>query len=412
MKKCQSQKAERQAEIVESDCVTAAGKQTGEALRAEGDSSFAETKAELEANLAKANKQRRDDHVAYIRQFRFHRSKTFMDYLHGDVKLQEAPIACLYEYLRESKWLRVAATRRDEIVQKRFFGHSDDQCATWEGLSFEERAKRVEEAARSAVQELIIEADYTSNAVFEFNASEPKVEVWSMPQRHDAALFLDCECFPGKDWNELSPAERDGILRFYETRKWPPLHAPNLKLLKAKGFSLDSFDLKEEKSPLAMLHLFGPYHVFVSSLDLSQTETHLVEQFRATLQQSDFQELLRQYKKPKSKSAAKALDRIKDLAAWRLYRENNRLWSFANKFANDHRKPHNPFRAAKQQSSKQQPGTKTPANAADLFANEDDAYEVQERAWRFLRELLPEEFDSSVPPQDIASGLNLAAEKE
>ena len=44
----------------------------------------------------------------------FHKSATFMDYLHGDVKDSEAPIACLYEYARESKDMWDAAKLLDD----------------------------------------------------------------------------------------------------------------------------------------------------------------------------------------------------------------------------------------------------------------------------------------------------------
>jgi hypothetical protein len=101
-----------------------------------------------------------------------------------------------------------------------------------------------------------------------------------------------------------------------------------------------------------------------------------------------------------------ALARLKDLAAWRLYREENQSVAgaegltpkgkamskleAANRFASNHRKRLNPkearaFRDAKPKGDK-------PANEADLFGEESDPFEVQRRAWTYLGELMPDEF--------------------
>ena len=47
----------------------------------------------------------------------FHTSTTFMGCLHGDVKKEEAPLACAYEYARESPRLWEAAKQRDELLR-------------------------------------------------------------------------------------------------------------------------------------------------------------------------------------------------------------------------------------------------------------------------------------------------------
>src|SRR5262249_42316574 len=60
-------------------------------------------------------KSQRAKHVKFVKGFYFHRSATFMDYLHGDVNEDEAFIACCWEYMRESQSFRDAAKRRDEM---------------------------------------------------------------------------------------------------------------------------------------------------------------------------------------------------------------------------------------------------------------------------------------------------------
>lgn len=44
------------------------------------------------------------------------------------------------------------------------------------------------------------------------------------------------------------------------------------------------------------------------------------------------------YAKGKRGKTGDLLDRLKDLAAWRLYREDDNDWSAANDFANNNRK--------------------------------------------------------------------------
>jgi hypothetical protein len=46
----------------------------------------------------------------------FHQSKTFMDYLHGDVERGKADLACAYEFARESKGLWEAAKEREKLL--------------------------------------------------------------------------------------------------------------------------------------------------------------------------------------------------------------------------------------------------------------------------------------------------------
>src|SRR2546427_444441 len=95
----------------------------------------------------------------------FHQSKTFMDYLHGDVERGNADLACGYEYARESKELWEAAKKRDELLRE----HPTCTC------------------------EKVVLAIVSRNPM----RGRPPWD-WR---------FLMCGSFPTKDWNELSTGE-------------------------------------------------------------------------------------------------------------------------------------------------------------------------------------------------------------
>ena len=113
----------------------------------------------------------------------FHNSKTFMDYLHGDVEKGEADLACSYEYARESKVLWEAAKERDECLRE----HPALSC------------------------------EKVALAIVERNAMRGRTHPpWEW-------RFLMCRSFPTKDWHVLTTGERKEILKRYETRPVPPL---------------------------------------------------------------------------------------------------------------------------------------------------------------------------------------------
>jgi hypothetical protein len=322
-------------------------------------------------------KRRRAEHVKFVKQFSFHTSKTFMDYLHNDVNPEEASVVCLYEYYRESKEIREAAKRCDQFILESPPSLSAEQRPAWERMPLK---TRVEKAALLAVEEMRL---------------DPRI-------RMTLIELLKCESFPQKDWQELKSDERKLIMRFRRTEKFPPLHMQDAWMLRSLGI-LKKFDKLSEKArpvvedvppgskppPMKLLHpiLRQNQSLFnvIFTLDFSERETCLVERFRTWLQLPVIQKRLTRYKKLRSESRAKALDRLKDLAAWRLYREFNNDWNAANNFANKHRKEGKPFRDAKRQGD-------TPAAKADLFREDADARKASASAWKYLVELLPGEF--------------------
>jgi hypothetical protein len=310
-------------------------------------------------------KQKHKDHLDYIKRFSFHTSGTFMDYLHGDVNQEHAEIACYYEYARESKVLRDLAAERDAL------------------LAIPENKKLSCEAVVLHILQQIPNKWELGVALTE--------------------NFLICESFPEKDWNALSTVERDQIMRFYRTKKIPPLAMRDIWSLKAFGVLKQFQDLAEQATPVikdvppgakpepmklvrpVLQERDGPNHYAIFTLDFSKGETGLCNEFKEWLRLPENKELLKKYKKPMTGITGKPLDRLKDLVAWRLYREHKNDWGAANDFADKRRKQRKPFRDAK-------PSAERPANEAPLFGEDADARKAQLSAWQHLAEIMPGEF--------------------
>ncbi len=384
----------------------------------------------------------------------FHKPATFMDYLHGDVKDGEAWIACLYEYARESKDMWDAAKLLDDA---RVSGNLNCEKDFWR-IHYE-------------FEHWIRVTDWTT-------------------------CFLMCESFPETDWNALSAAEREKILRF-ERRTVAPLHlqwlyddAGTLKRKREGGFiDFPEFDelaartvpvVKnvrpgENQEPLtkteAMVQKSGSVYYCLFRVDFSESKNLLHDRFVAWLKRSDIEQLWQEHKKQRDNKNRNALrpakivqwhvsshwclfevdlsarkgdltkqfdkwlassenkkrlvrhclnksgktgewkDRLKDLAAWRLYRENQNSCDKANKFANDNRKrfktwqdihatckkmngkwpykPNDPkpFYNAKALKSENSPPTLH--NQADLFSHDEDYRHAKSNALKLLSDWIP-----------------------
>lgn len=308
----------------------------------------------------------------------FHTSSRFMDYLHGDVDGNEAEVACHYEYTRESKRIWEVAIRRDELLAG--------------GLS-------AENATLRAIEEIAMQSDTT------FNFCEIQ--------------FLMCRSFPTKDWKGLSRQERESIVRFLPTTKLRPLSMPDVWTLKAMGI-LDKFKtmgdagglVAEAVSPgkkaklmgfvLPILQQHQSFHHAIFTLDFSKSEAQLVNEFRAWLRLRENQTRLNEFKKTRMGTTGKPLDRLKDLAAWRLFREKGNDWDATNEFANKHRNHAKPFHNARTQDGQ-------PANKADLFGEPADAHKAKARACAYLREIVPLDFPP--PPSAFMDEVTRELEK-
>ncbi len=368
------------------------------------------TDAGIERERVKWTSKRIAAHLNFVKQLSFHTSPTFMDYLHGDVDEEEAELACRYEYARELQAVWEAANQRDEWKVKGLDGFSKKERNAWKKLS---PAECGEKAARWAFQERGLQGQ----TFFPF----------------DILSFLVCESFPKKDWNALAPAERTTIARF-ERKKIPPLPMPDVWTLKgileAPPWSGALRALVEKSTPVIeevppgkiakpmklvwpVLQMWESVYYVVFDVDYSKSETQLVNEFHKWLRLPENRERLEKYKKPTTGTTGKALDRLKDLAAWRLYREHGNDWNEANHFAREHRKKftsteirqnfktkaqrekfssgsYKPFRDAKWQDGK-------PANEADLFGEDADARKAQASAWGYMVEIMPQKFASPGP---------------
>jgi len=336
---------------------------------------------------AKLARARRVEHFKFVKQFAFHTSTTFMDYLHGDVAEEEAELACRYEYARELMAIWEAAKQRDKWKMTGLDGFSDADRAAWKKLSSAERNKKA--------------------ALRAYHANQLHRQT-SFP--FDMLSFLVCESFPKKDWQALTPAERKAIARF-ERKKIPPLLMTDVGTLEALGV-FDQFKAMAEEAKPGVedvppgtkgkpMNLVPPLlqkresvYCAVFNVDYSESENQLANQFREWLRLPENQERLAEYKKSTTGTTGKPLDRLKDLAAWRLYRECGNDWNKANEFADKHRKHRRPFRDAKSKKEKWESGEQViiPANEADLFGNPADAREAQAGAWKYLVEIAPREF--------------------
>jgi len=391
------------------------------------------TADEIERERAKQVSKQRAKHLNFVKQLSFHTPTTFMDYLHGDVSGEEAELACRYEYARELKAMWQAAKERDALQQ----------------------ANPQVDCARIAL------------AVFERNPGE----WWAANM--EFLEFLICKPFPTTDWVGLSHSDRKTFTRF-ERKKILPLGMTEVRMLDSMGV-FDEFKamaanaralLKEsltnprprpdERPLLDAWHLSvcrlkrkletaraqnqnsaavheleneltakqnedthnegrGVYTLF--TLDFRETKTRMLQRFGAWLDLEENLQRFAKYKRDPTGTTGKPLDRLKDLAAWRLYRECGNDWNKANDFAREHRKRFTaqkihewyktkeergnyapgdriPFRDAKQKKEQQATGelVVVPANEADLFGEEADAREAQASAWKHLAETMPQEF--------------------
>jgi hypothetical protein len=385
----------------------------------------------------------------------FHKSPTFMDYLHGDVKVEEAEFACRYEYARESKDVWDAAKLRDNAKEKL---NLNCEQAYW-------------------------------SVHYEF-------EDWIQVTYWLTDFFL-CESFPHKDWNALNDAEKKKILFLHETRKVPPL---SLQILHYVHYPKEEFpefnELAAQTEPIvknvrpgeiqepvkvtkAMTQKFGSIYyclfvvdfsespkllsqrfvawlnqskieslwlkhkkqragAIVNSLrtgkvvrwkgmrgaywssfevDLSASKGDLTEQFKKWLALPENKERLKQYKQEKRGTSDNWKDRLKDLAVWRLYRENENSCDKANKFAHDNRKRFatrleiyaagktangkrfykfndpRPFRDAKAIKGIH----RIAANEAELFSHDEDYRHAKCNALKLLIDWIPREFEKPFP---------------
>jgi hypothetical protein len=156
-------------------------------------------------------------------------------------------------------------------------------------------------------------------------------------------------------------------------------------------------------------------------VDFSTRKGDLTKQFNKWLALPENRKRLKKYGKEKRGGTGQALDRLKDLAAWRLYRESRNRCEDANQFAADNRKkfknwleiyttckkvngkwpykqgdprPFHHAKAAKYDAP-------VPANQANLFSCDDDYRHAKMRVMERLSVLHPREFKKPSPTMSV-----------
>ncbi len=295
-----------------------------------------------------------------------------MDYLHGDVVNDEFQAARDYEYARESKLICDAA----RLLHK--------------------SGKSAEEVIR------IIE--------FENLPGVPSCQWYQWPW---LAFWSECPSFPDKSYNRLSERERAELRPFaiFPSNKVHPLPMHRLTMLDAMDvfddFKAMAVEMRKERSqspsspPLSLdypvMHVRDksnndwPFFHALFLLDFSKDRSRLEDEFKAWLQLPENKARFEKYQ-PKRKiekgTAKEAKDRLKDLAAWRLYRVLG--CDGAVQFANKHRKQDKggvfrPFLDAREVRSN---GQKILRHQADLYSEESGFIDAKSRAEKHLKQLL------------------------
>ena len=289
-----------------------------------------------------------------------------MDYLHGDIEDNEFEAACYCEYARESVVLCEAA--RLWASKKYSFRES------------EETALKVEKKFPSALW-------------------------WS--------LVWQCPSFPRKSWNELSQRERGNLFLWFPSSHIQPLRVNEVWYLVTRGILdqlnmmaakvMESYRLGEPQRSVYPI-IEGPIIVNLSNprkkervpwvhvmftLDFSKTRKRLRQEFEKWLQ---LPENKARFDAPKWNPIGRTgrfKDRLKDLAAWRLYRELG--CNEALEFAEENRKPDKrgtprPFHDPRQGQSK------VALNQAALYSEESGFLKAKARATIYIAKLIPWEF--------------------
>ena len=205
--------------------------------------------------------------------------------------------------------------------------------------------------------------------------------------------FFTCERFPETPWNSLSEEDRRGIL---ETL---PLPFGKGALWSVPRQSWSACALARGNKPL-----------LCSLLDWSKGKKGLAREFAAWLDRRENREALAKFSGLRARKTGGHADRLKDLAAWRLFEHCGNDWNKANDFANEHRKVFEkpearvigsgrnrkkvtfkkgdpkPFHDPRQGQDKHR------INEASLYSEESGFLKARQRAQAYLRERMPWEF--------------------
>jgi hypothetical protein len=285
-------------------------------------------------------------------------------YLHGHVVDEQFRAACQYEYARESNILRRAA----ELFR-------GDPSAL--------------------AGEIFLKIDCEFPAVGNWLISTEWRFVWQ------------CPSFPAQGWNQLSDAERADLLLSLPptTNRLRPLQlgevmslTPYLDQLKEMAEKARA-ELKEsvatrtpQQKVYPILELKNtPFVQALLPLDFRKTRKRLLQEIDLWLQLPENKDRFDKHQ-PKTEAGTEkeAKDRLKDLAAWRVYRELG--YDKALRFCEENRKRDESGTLQRFHDWRQDQTKKIPPNEAPLYSEESGFSNAKKRAEGYLAQLVPWEF--------------------
>jgi hypothetical protein len=349
----------------------------------------------------------------------FHTSDTFIDYLHGQVEEKERWVASQYEYARESRWSWEAAGLRDanlseglslkkavvsasqhvamesmafqpwvaDLLRCRSFPTRD-----WNGLSQAERHQIMQFFQTQKIRPLLTPDLWTARRLFrEFSDHSSPSQTPASAAR--ALLLKSGAVYYAVISVDFSESQTNIIKRFVAWLRCLDI----VKMRQTHQQRVDGPIGKRVRAlePSAQVPLIpGPYSWCLFEIDFSASKGDLKKDFSNWLARHENRERFQRYQKNRRGKTGDSLDRLKDLAAWRLYRENDNDCGQANFIANKRRKtklitatrdeplPFHNARAVDGQT----------VSEADLFACDEDYRHAKGRALEYLAECFPREF--------------------
>jgi hypothetical protein len=123
------------------------------------------------------------------------------------------------------------------------------------------------------------------------------------------------------------------------------------------------------------------------TLNFTKTKKRLLQEFDEWLRLPENEQRFSRYQYNPVGKTGEFKDRLKDLAAWRLYQGCDRDWKTANNFAQSHRLNHRPFHDPRQGQT-----TKVAVSEAPLYSEQSGFLKAEKRALAYRAKLIPWEF--------------------
>jgi len=286
-----------------------------------------------------------------------------MDYLHGDVD-KELEAACHYEYARKSRVLRFAAELKKRLIRK----------------SDLEDSANLDDKVAYRTDKKFGESEWIINGVWP--------AIWQ------------CTSYPRLAWNNLGDGEQQNISQNFSSINVPPLGMPDvtflkreLELVEADGLvALDRAVSEKEKAPKIKPAIEKGCWLFAAfSLNFTQTKKRMRQRFEAWLDLPENKLRFTKYASDPTGKTGTFKDRLKDLAAWRLFDELG--WNGLLDYTNANRKRDKTGKPLVFHDARKGQSAKVPLNEAPLFNDQAQCLNAIQRAKDYLKQIIPWEFE-------------------